>query len=191
MMNSEQKSRITTLFQQQDGGLPPRGDGYHLYQSKFILAQGGLWGTSNWSLAETQHAELQTSSAEDLKNYHLPAARTDFICCLVGEHYGFMGVLLIQVLYLLLFYSAVLVASQTREPFGRLVITGVVTLLGAQVVINTGMTVGLMPITGLTLPLLSYGGSSLLSTALAIGLIINIALRPGYELTGEPFRFRS
>ena len=67
--------------------------------------------------------------------------------------------------------------------------TGIVTLLATQAIINTGMTVGLMPITGMTLPLVSYGGSSLVATAIALGLLINIAIRPGYEVTAEPFRF--
>ena len=67
--------------------------------------------------------------------------------------------------------------------------TGIVTLLATQAIINTGMTVGLMPITGMTLPLVSYGGSSLVATAIALGLLINVAIRPGYEVTAEPFRF--
>jgi cell division protein FtsW (lipid II flippase) len=83
------------------------------------------------------------------------------------------------------------IAAATREPFGRLVAVGVVGLLATQMVINTGMTVGLTPITGLTLPLVSYGGSSLLATCLSLGLLLNIGMRPGYEMTGEPFRFRT
>ena len=81
------------------------------------------------------------------------------------------------------------IAASTREPFGRLLATGIVTLLATQAIINTGMTVGLMPITGMTLPLVSYGGSSLVATAIALGLLINVAIRPGYEVTAEPFRF--
>ena len=81
------------------------------------------------------------------------------------------------------------IAFATREPFGRLLATGIVTLLATQAIINTGMTVGLMPITGMTLPLVSYGGSSLVATAIALGLLINVAIRPGYEVTSEPFRF--
>jgi len=70
-----------------------------------------------------------------------------------------------------------------------LVATGVTALLGTQVVVNTGVTVGLMPITGITLPLMSSGGSSLLTICLGIGLLINIGMRPDYELGGDPFRF--
>jgi cell division protein FtsW (lipid II flippase) len=84
-----------------------------------------------------------------------------------------------------------MIASATREPFGRLLAVGIVTLLASQTIINVGMTVGLVPVTGITLPLLSYGGSSLLFTCLALGLLMNVAMRPGYEIGNEPFRFRS
>ena len=81
------------------------------------------------------------------------------------------------------------VAAATREPFGRLVAVGVATLLAVQVLINTAMNVGLLPITGLSLPMVSYGGSGLLAHAIALGLLLNIGLRPGYEVTNEPFRY--
>jgi cell division protein FtsW (lipid II flippase) len=93
------------------------------------------------------------------------------------------------VLYAGLFARGLAIAASTREPFGRLMAVGIVALLATQTIINTGMTVGLMPVTGLTLPLVSYGGSSLLANALALGLVLNIGLRPGYEVTNEPFRF--
>ena len=92
-------------------------------------------------------------------------------------------------LYLVLFARGMMIAGATREPFGRLVAVGIVALLAAQTIINTGMTVGLMPITGMTLPLVSYGGSSMLATCVALGLLMNIGMRPGYELAGDPFRF--
>jgi cell division protein FtsW (lipid II flippase) len=93
------------------------------------------------------------------------------------------------VLYLLLFGSGLRIAAITREPFGRLLAVGVVALVATQTIINTGMTVGLMPVTGITLPLLSHGGSSLLTTSLALGILLNVGMRPGYEMTTDPFRF--
>lgn len=179
-MSAEQKSRVTALFSQEDGGPAPRGDGYHLHQSKQVLAFGGTLG-SEWA----------GMTMTDPLAYHLPAGRTDFIFCLIGERYGLLGTLSVMLLYAVLFSRGLLIASATREPFGRLVAVGIVALLAAQVIINTGMTVGLMPITGLTLPLVSYGGSSLLATSVALGLLLNVGLRPGYEITREPFRFRS
>ena len=119
----------------------------------------------------------------------LPAARTDFVFCLIGERFGLIGSLLTLATYAVLIIKGLSIAASTREPFGRLLATGIVTLLATQAIINTGMTVGLMPITGMTLPLVSYGGSSLVATAIALGLLINVAIRPGYEVTAEPFRF--
>ncbi|MCA9072452.1 MAG: FtsW/RodA/SpoVE family cell cycle protein, partial [Planctomycetaceae bacterium] len=177
-MSAEQKSRVVTLFTQQDGGPAPRGDGYHLHQSKQVLAFGGVWG-SEWG----------GMTMNDPLAYHLPAGRTDFIFCLIGERWGLGGTLLVILLYALLFGRGLTIAGATREPFGRLVAVGIVALLASQTIINTGMTVGMMPITGLTLPLMSYGGSSLLATCLALGLLVNVGLRPGYEISRDPFRF--
>lgn len=177
-MSSEQRSRIVTVFTQQDGGQAPTGDGYHLHQSKQILAFGGLGGS-----------RVNGNAIDDPDAYHLPAAREDFIFCLVGERWGFVGCAAMLGLYCLLCASGLRIAASTQEPFGRLLAVGIVTLLASQAVINAGMTVGLMPITGMTLPLASYGGSSLVSTCLAIGLLLNVGMRPGYEIAPEPFRF--
>lgn len=178
-MSAEQKSRIVTVFNQQDGGPVPHGDGYHLHQSKQVLALGGFWGSA-----------VDGMPLDDLEAYHLPAARTDFILCLIGERWGFVGCLLGIGLYLFLYAQGLRLAARTREPFGRLLAVGIVSLLAGQTIINAGMTVGLMPITGMTLPLLSYGGSSLLSTSFALGLLVNVGMRPGYEVSPDPFVFR-
>jgi len=178
-MNAEQKSRVVTFLTQQDGGPSPVGDGYQLHQSKRVLALGGVWGS-----------EIAGMTLDDPAAYRLPAARTDFVFCLVGERWGVWGGLLTLTLYAILFARGLLVAAATREPFGRLLAVGIVSLLATQALVNAGMTVGLMPIVGLTLPLMSYGGSSLLATCLALGLLMNVAMRPGYEITPEPFRFQ-
>lgn len=167
-INAEQKSRITALFLQHDGGPTPTGDGYHLHQSKQVLALGGVLGS-----------QLSGTAVDDPLAYHLPACRTDFVICMIGERWGLAGTLAVLGLYLLLFARGFAAAAGTRDPFGRLLAVGIVTLLAAQTMINVGMTVGLVPITGVTLPFLSYGGSSLLFTSVALGLVINIATRPG------------
>lgn len=177
-MSSEQQSRITALFTQSDGGEVPAGDGHHLHYSKLVLASGGPWGSE---LAGNTHSDRQLN--------RLFASRTDFVFCLVGEQYGVWGACGVLLLWLTLMFAGLRVAASTRDPFGRLVAVGVVALLGTQVIINTGMTCGVMPITGLTLPFMSYGGSSLLSSFIAIGLLINVACRPGYLLSNEPFQF--
>jgi cell division protein FtsW (lipid II flippase) len=177
-MTAEQKSRVVTLFVQQDGGPAPRGDGYHLHQSKQMLASGGIWGS-----------DISGVALKDPAAYRLPAARTDFVFCLVGERFGLAGCAITLLLYSVLFARGLRIAAATREPYGRLLAVGIVALVATQTTINAGMTVGLMPITGMTLPLMSYGGSSLLATCVALGLLINVGMRPGYEMTPEPFRF--
>ena len=177
-MSVEQKSRVTALFSQVDGGPNPGGDRWHQHQSKLVMSLGGVWGS-----------EASGMSLDDPDAYRLFAAQTDFVFCMVGERWGLVGGLVTLAAYLALFAFGLMIAGATREPFGRLVAVGIVTLLATQTVINTGMTVGLLPVVGITLPLMSYGGSSLLTTAIALGLLMNIGLRPGYEMTPDPFRF--
>jgi cell division protein FtsW (lipid II flippase) len=177
-MSAEQRSRITSLFKQVDGGPTPIGDGWHQHQSKVVISQGGLQGS-----------EFSGTKIDDPDAYRLFAAQTDFVFCLVGERWGFIGAGLTLLLYLVFFALGLGIAARTREPFGRLIAVGIVTLWATQMIINTGMTVGLLPVIGITLPLMSYGGSSLLMTAISLGLLLNVGTRPGYEVTGEPFLF--
>jgi cell division protein FtsW (lipid II flippase) len=178
VMSAEQKSRITAVFQQRDDGTPDLGDGYHLYQSKQVLALGGAWGS-----------DLTGMPVADPAAYRLPASRTDFIFCLIGERWGLPGTVGVLLLFGLLLVGGLQIASRTKDPFGRLLATGVTCLIAFQALLNMSMTVGLAPITGVTLPLLSYGGSSLLMTVLSLALVVNIGLRPGFDVTGDPFRF--
>ncbi|HLJ10964.1 MAG TPA: FtsW/RodA/SpoVE family cell cycle protein [Planctomycetaceae bacterium] len=170
-MSAEQKSRITALFLQRDGGPAPTGDGYHLHQSKQVLALGGALGS-----------RLTGTTVEDPLAYHLPACRTDFVICMIGERWGLLGTMGALAVYLFVFGRGLIVAASTREPFGKLLAVGIVTLLATQTIVNIGMTVGLAPVTGVTLPFLSYGGSSLLFSSVALGLLMNVAMRPGYEM---------
>ncbi len=180
VMSVEQKSRVTAVFLQRDGGEPQTGDGYHLWQSKQMLALGGSRGSS-----------ITGMPLDDPAAYRLPAGRTDFVFCLIGEKWGLPGTLGVLALFAGFGLCGLHVAAKTRDPFGRLIATGIVAMIGTQALINMAMTVGLAPITGLTLPLLSYGGSSLVTTCLSIGLLANVALRPGYDVAGQPFRFTS
>lgn len=177
-MSAEQKSRVVSLFRQKTGGEAPDDDSYHLHQSKRVLALGGVFGS-----------QLAGMPVANVEAYHLPESRTDFVFCLVGERWGLIGCGAVLILYSALVGSGLLVAAQTREPYGRLIVVGVIALIGSQTVINTGMTVGLLPVTGMTLPMVSYGGSSLLFTCVALGLVINVALRPECDLIADPFRF--
>lgn len=178
-MSTEQKSRITALFSQVDGGKNPGGDLWHQHQSKAVLALGGLWGS-----------EFSGQRIDDPEAYRLYASQSDFVFCLIGERWGLMGTAVTLSLYVLFLTLGLRIAARTREPFGRLIAVGIVTLWGAQTIINTGMTVGLLPVVGITLPLMSSGGSSLVMTAICLGLLLNVGARPGYEVAGEPFQYQ-
>ena len=177
-MNTEQKSRIRALLLQVDGGPNPGGDRRHQHQSKVVLSLGGLEGSA-----------LAGARIDDPRAYLLSNSQTDFVFCLIGERWGFIGATFTLLLYLLFFALGLKIAARTQEPFGRLIVVGIVTLWATQTIINTGMTVGLLPVIGITLPLMSYGGSSLVMAAISLGILMNVGARPGYEVAGEPFRF--
>jgi rod shape determining protein RodA len=178
-MSREQRSRITALAEQTAADHRPTDDGYHLHQAKQMLALGGVSGS--W---------LRGTPEIDPIFCRVPEAHTDSIFAVVVERYGLWGAGLMLVLYSVVVWRCLAIAQSTREPFGRLIAIGVGSLLAVQVLINTGMMVGLLPITGLALPLISYGGSSLLATLVGLSLVLNVGVRPGYEVAGEPFHFR-
>jgi rod shape determining protein RodA len=177
-MSGEQRSRVTALVEQTRPGEKPTDDGYHLHQAKQVLSLGGMWGSF-----------IVGEQASDRSVYHLPEDHTDFIFTVLGERFGWLGTGGVLLLFALFVWRGMAVAEATREPFGRLAAMGLTALFGIQALVNTAMTVGLLPITGMSLPLVSYGGSGLLAHAIALGLIVNIALRPGYDVAGEPFRY--
>lgn len=175
-MSREQRSRVTTLFQQNVPGEKPTDDGYHLHQAKQMLALGGVWGSF-----------LAGEPVDDSAVYHLPEDHTDFIFIVLCERLGWLGAAAVVGLFVLLCWRALTIAEHTHEPFGRLVAVGVAGLFATEMLINTGMTVGLLPVTGLSLPLVSYGGSGLVAHSIGLGIVVNVSLRPGYEVAGEPF----
>ena len=177
-MSREQRSRVTALFEQAGPRDVPSDDAYHLYRAKQVLALGGVWGSF-----------LAGQPTNDMAAYRLPEGRSDFIFCIIGERFGIPGIVFVLGLFAILVWRGGVIAAATREPFGRLVATGLVGLIGVQVLVNTGMSVGLLPITGLSLPMVSYGGSGLLTQGILLGVLSNIAIRPGYEMANEPFRY--
>jgi len=166
-MSDRQKGRVFALLNQPGPEDRVSADAYQLHQAKQMLALGGVWG-SYWS----------GLSAENPAAYHLPEARGDFIFCVVGERFGLVGMGLILALYAVLVTQGFGIAAATDEPFGRLAAAGLTALLATQVLVNTGMTLGLLPITGVPLPLVSYGGSGMVVYGLVIGLLVNISSRP-------------
>ena len=142
----------------------PLGAGYTIMQSKIALASGGLFGKGWLGGSQSQL-------------HFLPESHTDFIFATFAEEWGFCGSLGLLLLYYLLIRYALAVAQKIPDYFGRLLASGIALTLSIQIIINIAMTLGLAPVVGLPLPLLSYGGSSLLVTFLSLGILINIEKR--------------
>lgn len=144
--------------------MDPMHLGYQLIQSKVAIGSGGLWGKGY-------------GEGSQIQNNFLPDHHTDFIFAVIGEELGLVGGLVLLALYLLLLLCAVRIALRAADMFGSLIVYGVAAMLLFQIYVNIGMTVGLMPVTGLPLPLFSYGGTSLLINMLALGLIVSVNMR--------------
>ncbi|MBM4087026.1 MAG: rod shape-determining protein RodA, partial [Planctomycetes bacterium] len=119
----------------------------------------------------------------------VPEPHTDFIFSVIGEEIGFLGSSFVLLLYFVLLLCGIGIARRTREPCGRLIAMGVVTMFAIQVMVNVGMTIGIAPITGMTLPFISYGGSSLVASFLALSLAMNVAMRRTPVLAAGDFEF--
>ncbi|MBM3320750.1 MAG: rod shape-determining protein RodA [Candidatus Eisenbacteria bacterium] len=156
-----QKDRILTFL---DPSHDPLGAGYQIIQSEVAIGSGGLAGKG--FLEGTQKGLS-----------FLPEQHTDFIFSVVGEEFGFLGCVILVVLYAVVLGRILLAASRTRDRFASLLVIGFFGYLSFQVVVNVGMTLGLVPVTGLPLPLLSYGGSSMTTTLFAIGVVLGVGLR--------------
>jgi rod shape determining protein RodA len=156
-----QKARLTTFI---DPAKDPRGQGYQVIQSKIAVGAGGMWGKGVTHGTQTQ---LQ----------FLPVPHTDFIFSAFSEEHGFVGVVVVLGLYFLLLMQIVQNAQTAPDKAGMYICMGVCTLLLFHVLVNVGMVVGRMPVTGIPLPLMSAGGSNILSVFLMLGLVNNVRLR--------------
>lgn len=161
LLKDYQRERLLTLLNPQPDLL---GAGYHGWQSKIAIGSGGLWGKG---FLEGTQSRLS----------FLPERHTDFIFAVLAEEIGFVGVLLLLCLFSCLIVHGFVIAYRSRDRLGALLATGVVAMLSVQVFLNIGMTIGLVPIIGLPLPLMSYGGSSLVMTFLCLGLLMNVRMR--------------
>ena len=144
--------------------IDPLGAGYHMIQSKVTVGSGMVWGKGFL---------LGTQNRLDF----LPEKHTDFVFAVVAEEWGFAGALGLLVLYGALLARLMVIALRARERFGLLLTIGVAGIVFWQLVINIGMNVGVLPVVGVPLPLLSYGGSSLLTMMVAVGLALNVSTR--------------
>jgi len=156
-----QKARLTS-FQHPEND--PKGSGYQVRQSLIAVGSGGIWGKGSTKGTQTQ-------------GDFLPIPYTDFIFAALGEEHGFVGAVLVLILYFLILMRLVQNAQTAKDPPGTLLVMGVAAVMLFQVAVNVGMVVGMMPVTGIPLPLLSYGGSSVLFTFLALGMVMNVRMR--------------
>jgi rod shape determining protein RodA len=156
-----QRSRLTSFLHPEADAL---GRGYQGEQSKIAVGDGGIWGKGFAKGSQTQ-------------NSFLPIPQTDFIFASFAEEHGFIGAIFVLLLYFVVLMRLLHNAQTAPDRAGAFVILGVVAVLLFHVLINVGMAIGIMPVTGIPLPLMSYGGSSLLFTFLALGIVMNIRMR--------------
>lgn len=160
-----QKKRLTSFRN-------PEADssdtGYHLRQSLISIGSGGVVGVQNPVIGD------------DTSGYaaqYVPEVQTDFIFASIGEQWGLLGAMFLLLLYGILISKMIAIGRTSKDKFGSIICVGVVAYFLFAILQNIGMTIGIMPITGITLPLISYGGTSLLTTVLSVGLVINIGMR--------------
>lgn len=156
-----QKLRILTFL---DPGLDPRGAGYQIIQSKIAIGSGGILGKGFLGGSQTRLD-------------FLPERHTDFIFSVLGEEFGFWGSMIVLLLFAYVFYRAVRIAVRCRSKFASHVVMGAAGILIFQFLVNIGMTLGFMPVTGLALPFLSYGGTALVLAWALVGLIVSADYR--------------
>ena len=140
------------------------GDGFHILQSLWAIGSGELWGKG------------YRMGTQGQLNF-LPEHHTDFIFSVVGEEFGFVGTITLLFLFLIFILRSISIALKARDPFGMLIATGVISMFTFHILVNVGMTSGIMPVTGIPLPLISYGGSAMWSNMASIGLLLSVNLR--------------
>ncbi|GAA0069880.1 rod shape-determining protein RodA [Clostridium sardiniense] len=165
LIQDYQKTRITS-FMNPEANMA--GSGYHLSQSLIAIGSGGVTGN---------RPSLANDESSGYAAQHVPEVQTDFIFASTAENWGLLGILFLLTMYGLLISRMVAIARTSKDIFGSIICVGLVSYFLFAILQNIGMTIGLMPITGITLPLISYGGSSLLTTIMSIGLVLNVGMR--------------
>ncbi len=161
LLKPYQKARLTSFMNPDED---PRGSGYQIRQSLIAVGSGGIWGKG-------------TNRGTQTQGDFLPIPYTDFIFAAFCEEHGFIGAIGILLLYFLILMRLIQNAQTASDLPGSFIIMGVVAVMLFQIAVNIGMVVGLMPVTGIPLPLMSYGGSSILFSFLALGIVMNIRMR--------------
>ncbi len=178
ILTNEQRSRIQVYFNV-SGDV--NNEAYHLAKSEMAIGSGQMWGKGLFASGSLSQLD------------YVPDQHTDFIFSVTAEAFGFVGAAILIGLYLLLIGRLIFMAAKTEDRFGQLLITGVMSMFFFHVFQNIGMTMGLMPITGIPLPLMSYGGSSMWTNMIALGLVLNVyckrtRIRYDKEMLGFEYR---
>jgi rod shape determining protein RodA len=163
-LKNHQILRLVAFINPYADGQGGRGAGYHIIQSQVAVGSGGLTGKGLYKGSQVQ------------LNF-LPEHHTDFIFSVIGEELGFLGGTVLLLLFFFLIYRIIKIALTARDMFGVLVVIGIASMIVFHVLVNVGMTIGMMPIMGIPLPFVSYGGSSMLANMIALGFILNINMR--------------
>ncbi len=158
ILSPHQKKRILSFV---DPNADPLGAGYNAIQAQIAIGSGGFYGKGFMSGSQTQ---LQ----------FIPEQWSDFIFCVIGEEFGFIGTMLILVMFLVILLRLLKIATEIRNMFLSLVVVGILSILTIHFAINIGMVLGIVPVIGIPLPFVSYGGSSLLSNFIMLGMVYNI-----------------
>jgi rod shape determining protein RodA len=172
MLKPFQRARLLVFL---DPKLDPQGVGYNLNQSKIAVGSGEWFGKGLFKGTQTQLA-------------FVPENSRDFIFTAVGEEIGFVGALVLLTLYAITIGFALRAVFAAKERFGVLLAIGLVTMLAFHITVNVGMTIGIMPITGIPLPFMSYGGSALMTDYIAVGILLNIVLQKDKLVFGDAAR---
>ena len=160
-----QKSRFTSFLNPE---ADYAGNGYHLAQSLIGIGSGGILGS---------RPSLRIDGSTGYAAQNVPEVHTDFIFSAIAEQLGLVGAIFLLVLYGILIYQMICIARTSKDICGSIICAGIISYFLHAILQNIGMTIGLLPITGITLPLISYGGSSLVTTVLSIGLVLNVGMR--------------
>jgi rod shape determining protein RodA len=161
ILRDYQKQRLTAFL---DPSTDTQGAGYQLFQSQIAVGSGGWTGTG------------LTNGSQNQLNF-LPVQESDFVAAIYLEELGFLGAMILLILFGALLWRLMVAGWRSKDPFGTMFATGLASMILFQLIVNLGMVIGLMPITGIPLPFVSHGGASLISLAVGLGIVQSINIR--------------
>jgi cell division protein FtsW (lipid II flippase) len=174
LIKDYQRNRVRALFTGDDDPATLKKENFQTYRAMTAFASGGPTGKGPGQIPVGRN---------------VPEAHNDMVFALIGEQFGFLGSVVVLGAYIVLFAAGIEISAATKEPFGRLIALGIVAMLAGQTFINLMVATRLMPVTGVTLPFVSYGGSSLLASYMAVGLLLNVGQNRPLVMARESFEF--